>query len=52
MIPLHLHRTTVHIDRSQAEALVSAHLAEWLPLTVPALRSTRPSDDEVLACIA
>ncbi len=48
MIPLHLRRTTLHITPEQAEELVSAAVAEWLPLTVPALRSTT-LDHEVLA---
>lgn len=38
----------MHIDDTQAEALVAAAVAEWLPLPVPALRSTK-RDDEILA---
>ncbi|HEX8123215.1 MAG TPA: hypothetical protein VF549_18325 [Solirubrobacteraceae bacterium] len=48
MIPLHLRRTTVHISAEQADLLVSAAVAEWIA-GVRALRSLRPTDDEVLA---
>jgi len=51
MIPLHLQSTTVHVTAAQAERLVRATMAEWLPLAVPALRG-RSSDDAVLAALS
>jgi hypothetical protein len=51
MIPLHLTETTVHVDPAQAERLVAAAVAEWLP-GVRALRARVWSDREVLAALA
>ncbi|HEV2814332.1 MAG TPA: hypothetical protein VGW10_13840 [Solirubrobacteraceae bacterium] len=48
MIPLHLSSTTVHVSPEQAELLVSARVAEWLPLGVRALRSIARADSDVL----
>ena len=51
MIPLHLSSTTVHVSPEQADLLVSARIAEWLPSGVRALRSLARSDSDVLALL-
>jgi hypothetical protein len=50
MIPLHLTSTTIHVTAEQAERLIAAAVAEWLP-GVRALLSRRSSDAEVLASL-
>ena len=51
MIPLHLTQNTVHVDPDQADRLVAAALAEWLP-GVKALVAKVWSDRDVLAALA
>jgi hypothetical protein len=50
MIPLHLKSTTIHVDAEQAERLVRARAAAWLP-GVPALVTGSAPDDAVLAVL-
>jgi hypothetical protein len=51
MIPLHLTSTTIHVTAEQAERLIAASVAEWLP-GVKALLSRRHDDTEVLASLS
>jgi hypothetical protein len=50
MIPLHLTTTTVLVSAEDAERLVRAAAAEWLP-GIRALRGKHHSDARVLAVI-
>ena len=50
MIPLHLKTTTVHVDAAQAERLVQARAAEWLPGANALVTGSRP-DDAALALL-
>ena len=50
MIPLHLTSTTIHVTAEQAERLVSAAVAEWLP-GVRALLSKSGDDTRVLSTL-
>ena len=50
MIPLHLTSTTIHVTAEQAERLIAASVAEWLP-GVRALLTKRGDDTEVLSTL-
>jgi hypothetical protein len=50
MIPLHLKSTTIHVDAQQAERLVKADAATWLP-GVSALVAASHPDDAVLKVV-
>ena len=51
MIPLHLTSTTIHVTAEQAERLIAAAVAEWLP-GVRALLAKSGDDTEVLSTLA
>jgi hypothetical protein len=50
MVPLHLMTTTIHVTMEEAECLVAAHAATWLP-GVRALLTNGASDSDVLAAL-
>ena len=50
MIPLHLTSTTIHVTADQAERLIAAAVAEWLP-GVRALLTKSGDDTEVLSAL-
>ncbi len=50
MVPLHLRTTTIHVTPEEAERLVAADAATWLP-GVRALLTNRASDSDVLATL-
>ena len=50
MIPLHLTSTTIHVTAEQAERLIAAAVAEWLP-GVRALLTRSGDDAEVLSAL-
>ena len=50
MIPLHLKSTTIHVDPEQAERLVKADAAAWLPGVSALVTGSRP-DEAVLAVV-
>jgi hypothetical protein len=50
VIPLHTRSTTVHVTRRQAERLIAARVARWIPgLAVQALELVPAASDEALA---
>jgi hypothetical protein len=51
MIPLHLRTTTIHVTPEEAERLIAADAATWLP-GVRALLTNEASDNDVLAALA
>jgi hypothetical protein len=50
MIPLHLRTTTIHVTPEEAQRLIAANAATWLP-GVRALLTNRASDSDVLAAL-
>jgi hypothetical protein len=50
MVPLHLRTTTIHVTPEEAERLVAADAATWLP-GVRALLTNGASDSDVLAAL-
>jgi hypothetical protein len=50
MIPLHLTSTTIHVTAEQAERLIAAAVAEWLP-GVRALLIKGDDDSQVLSAL-
>jgi hypothetical protein len=50
MIPLHLRTTTIHVTPDEAQRLIAANAATWLP-GVRALLTNRASDSDVLAAL-
>ena len=50
MIPLHLTSTTIHVSAEQAERLIAAAVAEWLP-GVRALLTKSDDDTQVLSVL-
>jgi hypothetical protein len=50
MIPLHLRTTTIHVTPEEAQRLIAANAATWLP-GVRALLTNGASDSDVLAAL-